>query len=433
MSELNLDQLCQALEAVERYGSVAKAAKVLGLPRTTLRDRVAQAKRELVDRQGNLKECVKTTETDATLTVSYVGKKIVTIEDLIKDIDIDMNVFEIDRVDSTNWEVGGKLKDSLWKMPLRRIRAVFRRKSDERLALENLLELVEENSPVVPRIKYKKPSKKISKRSLEISICDPHLGLNCYPPECQDAYSLDDCEQLFMWAIDNLIDQSSRYENITEIVFPFGNDFLHVDNVAHTTTAGTAQAESLPWHYIYLRGEQLAIAAIERLKQVAPVKILSVPGNHDRQSVYTLARVLNAYYRNDPNVNVDASAKPYKFYRFGCNLIGFEHGHSINALRLASIMANEAPQDWSETAGGWREWHLGDQHRKGTGKPAMFEEQGVSVEYLPGLTANNAWHTVKGFTWQKRGAMAFIWDQEQGPIARLQCNLNNYTGGPMGR
>ena len=142
MSELNLDQLCQALEAVERYGSVAKAAKVLGLPRTTLRDRVAQAKRELVDRQGNLKECVKTTETDATLTVSYVGKKIVTIEDLIKDIDIDMNVFEIDRVDSTNWEVGGKLKDSLWKMPLRRIRAVFRRKSDERLALENLLELV---------------------------------------------------------------------------------------------------------------------------------------------------------------------------------------------------------------------------------------------------------------------------------------------------
>ena len=104
-------------------------------------------------------------------------------------------------------------------MPLRRIRAVFRRKSDERLALENLLELVEENSPVVPRIKYKKPSKKISKRSLEISICDPHLGLNCYPPECQDAYSLEDCEQLFMWAIDSLVDQSSRYENITEIVY----------------------------------------------------------------------------------------------------------------------------------------------------------------------------------------------------------------------
>ncbi len=437
MSEQNIDDLCEALEAVERYGSVVKAAKALKMPRTTLRDRLTSANRELVDRQGRPKECVKTTDNGSQLVVNYVGKKISTVDELIEQIGADLNIYEIDRVDSTHWEVAGKIKkageEGLWTMPLRRIRVVLRKKSDERLALESLLELIEEVSPVACKIKYKKSNKKLAKRALELSICDPHLGLNCYPPECQDAYTLEDCEGLFMWAIENLIAQSKRYENITEIVFPFGNDFLHVDNINHTTTAGTSQPESLPWHYIYLRGEQLAISAIDRLKQIAPVRILSVPGNHDRQSVYTLARVLNAYYRNDPNVEVDACAKPYKFYRFGCNLIGFEHGHSINALRLASIMANEEPQHWSETAGGWREWHLGDQHRKGTGKPSSFEEQGVSIEYLPGLTANNSWHTVKGFTWQKRGAMAFIWDEREGPIARLQCNLNSYTGGPMGK
>ena len=29
-------------------------------------------------------------------------------------------------------------------------------------------------------------------------------------------------------------------------------------------------------------------------------------------------------------------------------------------------------------------WHLGDQHRKGSSKTSMLEEQGVSVEFLPG-------------------------------------------------
>jgi hypothetical protein len=41
-------------------------------------------------------------------------------------------------------------------------------------------------------------------------------------------------------------------------------------------------------------------------------------------------------------VTVDASASPYKFFHYGVNLIGFDHGHSIRqAVRLAALMANE--------------------------------------------------------------------------------------------
>jgi hypothetical protein len=61
-----------------------------------------------------------------------------------------------------------------------------------------------------------------------------------------------------------------------------------------------------------------------------------------------------------------------------------------------------------------------------------MEEQGVSVEYLPSITPPNDWHRLHAFNWQKRGALAFVWDYEHGQIARLQVNLNSYTGKPTG-
>jgi len=138
--------------------------------------------------------------------------------------------------------------------------------------------------------------------------------------------------------------------------------------------------------------------------------------------------VMNAYFHQNDNVTVECDPSPYKFKRYGVNLIGFEHGHSVATIRLAALMANERPQDWAETK--YREWHLGDQHRKGSAKPSVMEEQGVSVEFLPSLTAPNEWHRLKSFNWQKRGAMAWVWDYNYGPLARLQINIDSTTGLP---
>jgi hypothetical protein len=63
----------------------------------------------------------------------------------------------------------------------------------------------------------------------------------------------------------------------------------------------------------------------------------------------------------------------------------------------------------------------------------MMEEQGVSVEFLPGLTPPNEWHRLKSFNWQKRAGMAFVWDAKAGCILRAQANIDSYTGRMMGR
>jgi hypothetical protein len=181
----------------------------------------------------------------------------------------------------------------------------------------------------------------------------------------------------------------------------------------------------------YKRGVQLAIAAAEIFAKHSPLRILVVPGNHDRMLTYTLGHVLDAHYCRDPNVTVVVDESPYKFWSYGVNLLGFDHGHSIKLQNLPALMANETRLTHWESAR-YCEWHLGDQHRKGGGRPTAMTEQGVGIEFLAGLTPANEWHKLKSFNWQARGAVAYVWDFHSGPTARLHANLDSYTGKPMG-
>lgn len=304
-----------------------------------------------------------------------------------------------------------------------------------RSVAEALINELKGVSPVVPTIHPFERPKGTPRRMLEISIMDPHIGLYCFSPGADAYYDFDLAEKLYLWAIKELSIIGAGYGEVEEILFPIGNDFIHAEMMSlggkgvHATAGGTPQPEMISWHETYMRGAAIMRKAIMYLSQIAPVTVLQIPGNHDRYSSYTMGMLMGAYFENNENVTVDCSASPYKFKRYGTNLIGFEHGHSVAQIRLAALMANERPTDWAETK--YREWHLGDQHRKGSSKPSVLEEQGVSVEFLPSITAPNEWHKLKSFNWQKRGAMAWLWDYDTGPLARFQVNIDR-EGNPYG-
>lgn len=365
--------------------------------------------------------------------ITYYGEQITTPEELLSKSGIDTKLYEVESISVNNWEsAGAKVSGGgIWKTGLRQIKIRLRKKKNEVITLERLLKRMESKAPLFKKIKYPKPKNQKFKRALEVSIMDPHYGMQSYKGESDHNWSLEECEKLCMWAIDSLLKRAEPYGAFDEIIFPFGNDFLHHDNLLHTTTRGTPQPEGISYTHVFERAIKLATAMVDKLAEIAPVKIIQVSGNHDQVSACVLGHVLKSYYRNNSNISVDVSGSPYKFYRFGTNLIGYDHGHHIKPIRFAALMAHEAREHWAQTT--YREWHCGDQHRKGSGKPVSFEEQGVSIEYLPALTPPNAWHRQKGFNWQQRGAMAFVWDYSEGPIARLQVNLNSYTGRPTGQ
>lgn len=437
-SDVSTEQMFET--ALRHKGNLVTAAAELGLSnRSVIWTRLNRAGmiaklRESTGQThvGSKKENIKIKEQANSAEIEYLGDQIHTAEELLAKSGINMDLYEVERITVNNWEVAGAKKqtDGIWKTGLRQIKVSLRRKRDETISLERLLQDLKSNSPIAKAYDYPKPLAQTYRRALEVSIMDPHFGMQCYQGESDHDWNLEICSNICMWAIDSLIKRAEGYGQFEEIVFPFGNDFLHHDNMMHTTTKGTIQPEAMAFQYVYEHAIRLAVTMVDRLAQIAPVRVIQVSGNHDYVASFSLGHVLKAYYRNNENVSVEVNPSPYKFYKFGANLIGFDHGHHIKAGKLAGLMAQHCREHWATTS--FREWHLGDQHRKGTGSPVVMEEQGVSVEYLPALTPPNGWHKLKGFNWQQRGAMGFVWDHDEGPIARLQVNLDSYTGKPMG-
>lgn len=412
---------------------IMKDKELEALYQDFLRKSTKRAAKETGDKPFTDRQ-VEETFNEKTANITVRSLDIKTVEDLIRISQVDLSLWEYERCKINSWEVtvGGRntgdgqpatytnYQVSVW----------FKRKSNARQSLDAIYDMISKGQQVIPTIERISLPKGSRKRELEISIMDLHLGLRCFQGASDLSYSPEQAGSLMITMVDELLKLSEVYAPYERIIFVIGNDFLHADNVYNTTTSFTPQPEADAWQNTFLHGERLGLAIVERLRQVAPVKVISVPGNHARHSEICLSRIIKAYYEGAgaKDVEVDASLSPYKFHLYGVNLIGFEHGHSIRQqVRLAALMANECRlEGWKEAR--YCEWHLGDQHRKASGKPMHFEEQGVSVEFLPGLVAPNEWHRLHSFNWQKRAGMAFVWDKTAGPISRLQVNVNNYTG-----
>jgi hypothetical protein len=384
----------------------------------------------IYDRPG-----IEISTTDTSCIVTSKTKTIRTLDEVLKEANIDTEIWEVERWVANKWDCVAKIsrtgeEQRLEATELWQVKVWLRRKSREVCVLESLLKRLEDKSPVALEIPRKTSRKATGRRSLEISIMDPHFGLQCVTPSSDASWGIHSCERIASWAVEECLDSAKPYGPLEEIVFVFGNDFLHADNIQGTTTKGTIQPDAIDYDQMIDRAERLAIRMVEQMKEVAPVKIFVIPGNHAKISELFLGRILRAYYRNDKNVTVDASSSPYKFYHFGVNLIGYEHGHQIKPIRMAALMANECADIWGSTV--FRAWHCGDQHRRGSSSPVTFEEQSVSVEYLPGLTPANSWHRSRSLNWQKRAATCFIYDFDRGQLAHMQRNINSYTGRPLG-
>lgn len=397
-------------------------------------------RRWLADNDGNEDHASwRETRDRDTWVIELNDSRINTVDDALKKANVNTDIWEVERVVVNGWDVTMKLRDGDKDKPYRsqnsQIKVWLRRKVpvDTEEAVNRLLEKLEKKSPGAPKIKRLPPSKLPHRHALEICLMDIHYGLRCYPPSADIEWNPETCARIVMASVDEMLAMAEAYAPFEEILLPLGNDWFTVDSKWMTTTGGTAQQDGDTYYPTFIGGEELAIAVVDRVKQRADVRVVMMPGNHDETTSFMLGRVLKAYYRNDKNVTVDADPNPYKFWEYGCNLVGFEHGHGVNAVRLAALMANEAPDAWARTKNGYREWHLGDQHRKGTSKPSALEEQGVSIEYLPALVAPNEWHRRKSFNWQNRGTMGFVWHHSAGPIARLQVNIDRYVNAIMGK
>jgi hypothetical protein len=245
-----------------------------------------------------------------------------------------------------------------------------------------------------------------------VSLADHHFGKLGWAREVGESYDLTIAVQRWREAGEHLLARITP-QAPDLIVLPIGNDLFHVDSNAPQTTAGTPQDTDTRYLKMVEAGLECVLWLARACAEIAPTRIVIVPGNHARQTETMLGLTLKHALAPNPNITVDGEPTTRKKFRWGGVLLGFTHGDEEKPDDLPLLMATEWPEEWALSH--TREWILGHWH-KNTGKlKRLFDSfNGVRVEIMPSLCGTDAWHYRKGYVGQHPEAMAVVYSKTRG-------------------
>ncbi len=252
------------------------------------------------------------------------------------------------------------------------------------------------------------------KMMAEVNIADLHLGKLSWHGDTGNNYDHKIAKQMYYQLISEICEELKN-KPLEFITFVWSNDFFNSDTIEQTTTAGTRQDTDVRWQKLVEVGNEMLVTSVEMLAQIAPVKTFYTPSNHDEVTGYHAALYLNSWFRNDPRVEVDTSARRRQYKLYGNTLIGYGHGDKENdkgtkdkASRLASLMPIETPELWAKAK--YREFHAHHLHSE-----QMIQEiNGVIVRRISSPTAADTYHATYGYLGATRKAQTFIYDKQRG-------------------
>lgn len=210
---------------------------------------------------------------------------------------------------------------------------------------------------------------------------------------------------------DRLLDRIVHRGRPERLLVMLGSDGLHIDNAHSQTTQGTPQdcdgsPEELASSWVMLCAEY-----VDHLRQVAPVRLHVIPGNHDAYTSAMLRAALTGWFRQAPDVDVIADLSSRQYYRFGRSLLVFLHGDVGRARDWIELASEEARQAWGETDRTFV--FCGHLHTE-----RELEQRGGAIVYrMPSLAGTDRWHKIKGYVASRKALAAYIVDEARGVIA----------------
>jgi hypothetical protein len=365
-----------------------------------------------------------TESSDDTATVTSPVGRVMSLDDLLDAMKVDLSLWDVERHVVNKWEVAAVDKETGQSVvtELFQVKAWLKRNR----AAQEMSDLVDrlvirmmQHAPDYPD--YAESGISGERFMLEVSPFDLHIGKLGWKPETGENYDSRIAKRVLMAGVEDALHKAAGFA-VERILFPVGNDLLHTDTTENTTTGGTRQDVDTRHHKMFVTACEVMVAAIDRLMQVAPVKVLIIPGNHDRANALKLGVVLDAWYRNTERVTVDAGPDLRKYEPYGCNLLGFTHGSEEKHADLPLIMAQERPVEWGKAK--HKEWHVGHFHkRKETRFTAGDTHMGVPVRILPSLSGTDAWHAMRGYVKGQRAVESYLWSHDHGYVGHFSSNV----------
>ena len=284
--------------------------------------------------------------------------------------------------------------------------------------LDDLFDQIKENASKykVPKINFNVKNNKLRKFAAVMTPTDFHYGKYGWRDESGTDYSREIAEAVLIEKTTEAIRLVTEFGVPEKFIVGAGSDWFHIDTWNGTTTAGTPQDTDGNFSQIFSEGCDLAVKYIDMLRQVAPVEIILMAGNHDRQSSLSILNYLYAWYRNCPDVIVRRSPAPRQYLVYGKSLLGFTHGDKPKLKDLPALMSIEAKKEWGNSEN--RMWFTGDKHHEMT-----LDFGGVQIYQMPCLSGEDRWHVQSGYTMSRKALSAYLIDIENGMFASVFASI----------
>lgn len=402
----------QAVDAFKRLGSIAKVARELGINHGSASNLLKRARKQ--KQTCSSFEKIETQDTGDGLLLNVESlERIQTAEQALRKAGIDAAIWKPVKVVANSWEVVIKQEDGSPKTcPLWQVKVTCERRVPESIddSVDILAKRIMSGKFIWPRVRY---SQSQDPHTFVVGLVDHHFGKLCWGPETGNVYDLKIASTLYSRAIDESVQQCSG-RNIVEIIMPIGNDFGHIDTRAGTTEAGTQLDHDGRYEKIAGILESSVINAVAVAREIAPVRVLWVGGNHDPVTSMWLCRCVHWAFEKDKHVTVDTSPCPVKYLQFGKCLLGFAHGDAPKEKALKDMMPIERADDWAASKA-CREWLTGHFHQqKRTERIGTHEEAGQVFRTLPSLCGTDSWHYRNGFSMSRKATENYLYSHEYG-------------------
>lgn len=326
-------EAAQAL--VDKHGSIGAAARALGVPRSTLRDRVYAARSTLY----------REPQSDGTVVLEWVKTE----------------------------AVKGQQEDR-----------------DELIAALK----AEFNGYQFPAT-LGQPTATEADLATVYLIADHHLMMLAWAAETGNNYDMKIAERLLLETAGRLIAKTPA--SAEALILNLG-DFFHADDNSARTPEHQNQLDTDGRYAKALQmGVKLHIRLVElALQKHEHVTLRVLPGNHDPYAALALSIALGAFFSNQPRVTVDTDPSLFFHWSFGVNFVVGHHGHTVPPEKIAGVMAAYWPKEWGNST--HRYAYLGHIHRKTKGGKSADEANGVIWETFNTIAAKDAYAYGKGYS-----------------------------------
>lgn len=258
------------------------------------------------------------------------------------------------------------------------------------------------------------PAHTLAKLHTIYPLADLHLGMRSWGKETGDDYDVEIAVNRARAAYRTLIANAPASRTATLLNL---GDFLHA-NDSKNVTPGSGHLLDMDGRHpsVLDAGADLTLELIDLLlKKHQKVEIVFLPGNHDPDVAPAMRMAMRLYFKNNKRVTVYNSPGIAWYHRFGKNLIGGTHGHTIKQSAMPGMMACDRAADWGVTD--YRLMFSAHIHHE-----RALEHAGVRVESFQTLASRDAYAANGG--WRSgHSVQAITLHFDGGEISRSRVNV----------